>query len=113
MNGKAIIDSLPASKQRDFKRVTPVRFVLVDPDARAAGVAGSFNEWNPAAAPMMQNGDGHWIKELALPPGRYEYQFVVDGNWVPDWTAKESVLNPFGGRNSVLFVPEPEPEAKL
>jgi len=37
-------------------------------------------------------------------PGRYEYLFVVDGQWLPDPNAKESVANPFGGRNSVLRV---------
>jgi hypothetical protein len=37
--------------------------------------------------------------------GRHEYLFVVDGQWLPDPKAKESVQNPFGGRNSVLVVP--------
>jgi hypothetical protein len=30
----------------------------------------------------------------------------VDGQWLPDPNAKESVENPFGGRNSVLVVSE-------
>jgi hypothetical protein len=30
----------------------------------------------------------------------------VDGQWLPDPNAKESVENPFGGRNSVLTVSE-------
>jgi hypothetical protein len=29
---------------------------------------------------------------------------VVDGQWMPDPRATESVANPFGGRNSVLHV---------
>jgi hypothetical protein len=28
----------------------------------------------------------------------------VDGNWMPDPLARETVPNPFGGRNSILRV---------
>ena len=38
--------------------------------------------------------------------GRYEYLFVVDGQWLPDPNARESVQNPYGGTNSVLTVSE-------
>ena len=44
------------------------------------------------------------MKEAFLPPGNYEYCFVVDGEWIPDPLARESVPNPFGGRNSILNV---------
>jgi hypothetical protein len=47
---------------------------------------------------------GHWWKETALAPGTYEYCLVVDGQWMPDPLARESVPNPFGGRNSILKV---------
>jgi 1,4-alpha-glucan branching enzyme len=82
----------------------PIRFVLVQPDAQRVFVAGSFNDWNPGATPLTDLGHGHWVKDLALAPGRYEYQFVVDGHWVPDSAATETVENPFGGLNSVLVV---------
>ena len=42
------------------------------------------------------------MTELALPPGTYEYRLVVDGEWIADPSAKETVPNPFGGVNSVL-----------
>ena len=35
-------------------------------------------------------------------PGTYEICLVVDGQWLPDPLARETVPNPFGGRNSVL-----------
>ena len=47
--------------------------------AREVFVAGTFNDWHPAASLMVEVGGGRWVKELALPPGRYEYRFVVDG----------------------------------
>jgi hypothetical protein len=54
---------------------------------------------------MLAMGEGRWVKELVLPPGRYEYLLVVDGRWEPDPRAAERVANPFGGQNDVLVVP--------
>jgi hypothetical protein len=54
----------------------------------------------------LHRGDGRWEGDLAVGAGRYEYLFVVDGQWLPDPNAKETVQNPFGGRNSVLTVSE-------
>jgi hypothetical protein len=45
-------------------------------------VGGTFNNWNPTATPLLFVGGTEWSKELSLPPGRYEYRFVVDGKWV-------------------------------
>lgn len=77
---------------------------LTHPSAQSVAVAGSFNEWHPTATPMVALGKGRWRKELTLPPGRYEYRLVVDGQWVDDSTAKETVPNPFGGLNAVVTV---------
>ena len=71
-------------------------------------VAGTFNDWRPDATPMISFEDGRWMKELALPPGSYEYCLVVDGEWMPDPLAPETAPNPFGGLNSVIKVP-PQP----
>lgn len=53
---------------------------------------------------MVPLGNGRWIKQLALPPGEYEYRMVVDGEWRCDPLAGETRTNPFGGFNSVLRV---------
>ena len=45
-----------------------------------------------------------WKIAIHLLPGRYEYNFVVDGNWVEDMLCSEMVPNPFGTRNSVIVV---------
>lgn len=55
---------------------------------------------------MVAVEDGRWVKELILLPGTYEYLFLVDGQWMPDPSAKETVPNPYGGVNSVVTVPE-------
>ena len=86
----------------------PPRVVLelVNPAASQVFVAGSFNNWQPAQTPLAAAGNGRWAGDLKVGPGRHEYLFVVDGQWLPDPNAKESVANPFGGRNSVLMVSE-------
>ena len=85
-------------------RANRVSLELVRPGAKRVCVAGSFNEWQPEKTPLAPLGNGRWVGDLTVNPGRYEYLFVVDGQWLPDPNAKESVANPFGGRNSVLRV---------
>jgi RNA polymerase-binding transcription factor DksA len=89
-----------------------VRFVLINPEAHEVFLAGSFNNWNPVATPLIDLRHGRWVKEMWLPPGRHEYQFVVDGRWMHDRTAKEIVENPLGGLNSVIEVSQPRFKAK-
>jgi len=82
-----------------------VRLEFIDPVAESVCIAGTFNDWRPGATPMIHLGAGRWVKDLALPPGVYEYCLVVDGcNWSPDPRASETAPNPFGGLNSVLKV---------
>jgi 1,4-alpha-glucan branching enzyme len=84
--------------------LVPVRFEFTHPTARTVCIAGTFDNWQPDAKSMHPLGGGRWMKETVLPPGTYEYRLVVDGQWMPDPLAKETVPNPFGGRNSVLRV---------
>ena len=83
-----------------------VSLELVKPEAKEVYVAGSFNGWVPEKSPLAHKGNGRWVGDLAVSPGRYEYLFVVDGKWLPDPNARETVANPFGGKNSVLLVSE-------
>ena len=88
----------------------PVRFEFTHPTATTVCVAGTFNQWQPEAKTLHPAGGGRWLKETALMPGTYEYCLVVDGKCMPDPLARETVPNPFGGRNSILRVTSP-PEA--
>ena len=81
-----------------------VALELVEPAAQQVYVAGSFNDWKPDTTPLVALGNGRWKGDLKLRPGRYEYLFVVDGQWRPDPNARDSVQNPFGGLNSVFLV---------
>jgi hypothetical protein len=53
---------------------------------------------------MRKDSSGAWKVTVWLPPGRYEYRFVVDGQWHSDPKAKETVNNSFGSTNSVVMV---------
>ena len=94
----------PAARAPEKAGEKPVDFLLNMPTARNASLAGSFNGWDPKRTPLKQEQKGDWKTTLWLPPGRYEYRFVVDGNWLSDPRAKESVANGFGSTNSVLVV---------
>lgn len=80
-----------------------VRFVLYAPDAQQVSLAGTFNQWDPAATPLVRTGEpGVWSATLTLPAGQHQYAFVVDGaRWVADPGAP-AVDDGFGRRNSVL-----------
>jgi hypothetical protein len=82
-----------------------VRFVLFAPGARRVSVAGTFNEWDAGAAPLVHAGSGGvWTATLALPVGQHQYAFIVDGErWVAD-PAAPAVDDGFGKRNSVIAV---------
>ena|SRR5579863_6548394 len=85
-------------------KLTPVHFEFIHPTAKTVCLAGSFNNWQPEARTLHSSGAGNWWRETSLAPGTYEYCFVVDGQWMTDPRATETVANPFGGRNSVLHV---------
>ena len=57
-------------------------FTCHAPDAKQVFLAGTFNDWKPDATPMVQGDTGKWTAEVDLFPGRYEFEFVVDGDWV-------------------------------
>jgi hypothetical protein len=79
-----------------------VRFVLSAPEARDVALAGTFNQWDAKATPLVRTENGVWTATITLPAGQHQYAFVVDGaRWVPD-PAAPAVDDGFGRRNSVL-----------
>ena len=82
-----------------------VRFDLtVEPGCRVY-VAGTFNNWDPTANPMKDNpGSGHCKVTLRLKPGRYEYKFIVNGEWRIDPNCTDWAPNDQSTLNSVITV---------
>lgn len=83
-----------------------VRFELRAPDAERVTLAGSFNGWSDSTIVFSRSAEpGVWSVTVALPPGRHQYLFVVDGSrWIPDPSAHALVEDEFGQQNSLLVV---------
>jgi 1,4-alpha-glucan branching enzyme len=84
-----------------------VVFRYYDPKAKRVNLVGDFNNWSPRADAMVdENGDGEWTLFYDLPPGVYEYKYVVDGvRWIADPKNPDKVSDGFEGQNSVVRVP--------
>lgn len=81
-----------------------VRFAIALPQAREVSLAGDFTQWQPRI-PLRRSADGNWVAEIPLPPGNYEYVFVVDDErWITDPRAGRYRDDGFGNRNAVLTV---------
>ncbi len=84
--------------------VKPMTFQLNAPHAKRVILAGSFNNWNTKSISAKKDGKGNWSVKVNLKPGKYEYKFFVDGNWVNDPRCGACVPNAFGSQNCTLEV---------
>jgi len=79
-----------------------------DPTASDVRIAGDFNGWVPdKGVRSLIESEGQvrvWTKILQLPPGTYQYRYVVDGEWREDPENPEIISGTVGGRNSILVV---------
>jgi chromosome partitioning protein len=90
---------------------TPPREVVIqfrDDDAADVRIAGDFNGWVPdrgvRSSLRAEGGERVWTKILQLPPGRYHYRYVVDGEWREDPGNPLRAPGPSGAPSSVLVV---------
>jgi 1,4-alpha-glucan branching enzyme len=90
--------------EKAIPKTKKVRFNLFAPEAEKAFLAGNFNNWDVDNLPMKKANKGNWEVSFALPPGRHEYRFWVDGVWHDDPNAHERVENPFGSQNCVRMM---------
>ena len=87
------------------------------PAARMVTLAGNFNNWagtqgggryDPTIDPLYDDdGDGIWTIVKPLPPGRYQYKFVIDNGTVWELDPSNALTGEEGGfTNSLVIVPE-------
>jgi len=100
-----------ASTAERAPSASEVREVVVrfrDASAGDVRIAGDFNGWIPdkgVRSVIESTGQTRvWTKILQLPPGTYQYRYVVDGEWREDPGNPESVPSASGRRNSVLVI---------
>ena len=80
-------------------------FVVNNPHASIAQIAGDSNNWQPQQSPMEKiDKNGFWQAELMLPAGRHRYRLVIDGQWQQYPYNEEAELNPYGKFNSVIII---------
>ncbi|HZD03806.1 MAG TPA: isoamylase early set domain-containing protein [Longimicrobiales bacterium] len=82
----------------------PVQFLLHAPEARSVAVVGDFNDWDPRALPMTEEGDGVWSVVVPLTPGTIRYSFLVNGG---EWRADPDAAaapGDFGRPSSIALV---------
>lgn len=91
-------------RDRFAERVVEVVFTA--PQAASVTIVGDFNSWDPGRTQLVRaSHEGVWRARLKLPPGVYQYSFVLDGSaWVSDPAAKTLLADGFGGQNSVIIV---------
>jgi len=81
-----------------------VVFTVAARDAHRVQLAGDFNDWGADGSEMEPMGEV-WVKIVKLPPGRYRYRYVVDGQWQSDPLNSVAEPSPFGGNDSLFVLP--------
>ena len=105
MSKKQVSKVVPEGENTPAPVRRRVEFVIEAGPGKNVSVAGSFNDWDPAAKVLSdRKGDGVYRGCLMLLPGEYEYKFVVDGNWQIDANNPCFASNDLGTLNSVLKV---------
>ncbi|GAB4316676.1 MAG: hypothetical protein Kow0074_04770 [Candidatus Zixiibacteriota bacterium] len=98
-SSRAAKSSVKTARKPAPKRCS-VNFTIFAPHARSVDVAGSFNGWE--LKPLKKGKDGTWKVNVRPKPGRYEYKFLVDHQWITDPANPESNIDPNGNVNSVI-----------
>jgi 1,4-alpha-glucan branching enzyme len=88
------------------KTARKINFTMVAPEAQNVFLVGDFNSWDISSHPLKKASKGNWKTNIKLMPGKYEYRFLVDGEWQNDPNCTNCVPNPYGNENCVLALDE-------
>jgi carboxypeptidase Q len=75
--------------RRDFISIKPnlegntTFFLEGFENAGSVSLVSDFNNWNMFGTPLAKI-NGGWACKLDLPPGRYLYKYIIDGDWTAD-----------------------------
>ena len=96
-----MIEQVMPKTARESKKET---FTYNDANAQSVSLAGDFTDWERNAIPMKKQKNGSWKATVNLPPGTYEYRFLVDGQWQNDQECQNRRQNGFGAENCIREV---------
>jgi 1,4-alpha-glucan branching enzyme len=86
--------------QADKSRKT--MFSLTDSKAKQVYITGEFNHWTKH--PMRKIGKKLWEAQIDLKLGKYEYLFIVDGQYTKDPNCQMFKESPYGTQNCLKIV---------
>jgi 1,4-alpha-glucan branching enzyme len=81
-----------------------VQFEYNNGKASSVFLVGDFNFWNQKKDELEEIDYGAYRKTLMLPPGIYEYQFLVDGKWEMDPLNKLTSVNCYEIMHNVTHI---------
>jgi 1,4-alpha-glucan branching enzyme len=81
-----------------------VTFALLAPEAQRVILLGDFSGWERQPVNMKRLKDGRWEATLSLAEGKYEYRYLVDGQWRDDPDCPARAPNAFGSQNCIRIV---------
>ena len=91
-------------KTRQGIKQRKVTFSFEKADANEVFLIGDFNKWNLKTHPMKSDGNGRWVGDVIIPIGKYEYKFLIDGQWKEDPLNEQLCPNYFGTYNNIINV---------
>lgn len=97
----------PSAKKQVVKQAVKeaVTFEYFDPSATVVTLVGDFNRWDLKARPLKRDAGGLWKATVKLPPGLYQYKFVINGErWEEDPLNLHRTINEHGTFNSIRKV---------
>ncbi len=105
MGKKGIVTKEKVANQKKAPSEKKCRhtFAMQAEPGSIVSVAGCFNDWCPHKQVLKdKNGDGDFRCTVMLPPGVYQYKFLVNDSWCIDPVNPNFVPNFAGSLNSVL-----------
>jgi hypothetical protein len=109
------IDQVQVASEQFGADLTPVsntgaealvlhQFTYYQKGLQSISLEGDFNDWKADSTSLTEVSPGVWSVSLRLPPGVYEYQFILNGKQrVADPTMPQA-SSEFGSPNSVVTV---------
>lgn len=81
------------------------QFIIMVPEAQSVSLVGDFNDWDADRTPMERvSDDGAWSVILPLRPGRYQFQYEIDGDRRMSDPSRAQTPSEFGSPNSILVI---------
>ena len=98
---KAHATKVTASSSDD-RKITSFRFTA--PKAHQVQLVGDFTGWEKHPVDLVKTDSGEWATVLLLKPGRYSYDFIVDGTRRAKLPAGKRRSRTVGPRGSTIKV---------